>query len=110
MVNELTGKINGLNIVFTREEGDIWKTDIPRLPSGEHILELYATDTAGNKAYFATALIYVDKDNIIQRIIFIDYVGKPYKRQESGEVFGLYEYETYVKNVNEEGETDDCTE
>lgn len=61
MVVKLEGKVDGQAIIFEREiEGDVWSATIPPQSSGIYIVELTATDDAGNVAYCAKYIITID--------------------------------------------------
>lgn len=61
MVVKLEGKVDGQAIIFEREfGGDVWKATIPPRASGIYIVELTATDDAGNVAYCAKYIVTID--------------------------------------------------
>lgn len=60
MVVKLTGKIDGQDIIFERREGDWWETTIPHSLNGIYIVELTATDDAGNTAYTCRYILTID--------------------------------------------------
>lgn len=60
MVVKLTGKIDGQDIIFERREGDWWETTIPPNLNGIYIVELTATDDAGNTAYACRYILTID--------------------------------------------------
>lgn len=60
MVKRLVGNINGEQIIFNRVEGDRWETTIPQSLNGAYIVELTATDEAGNEAFCARYVIVID--------------------------------------------------
>lgn len=57
MVVRLYGTCNGQPVEFNRTEEDLWVAQVPKLPSGEYIVDLIAEDEAGNKGYFLKALL-----------------------------------------------------
>ncbi len=69
MVVKLEGKVDGQVIIFEREsEGDVWKSTIPKRMNGIYIVELTATDDAGNVAYCAKYIITVDVEALYVRL------------------------------------------
>lgn len=68
MVVKLEGKIDGNPIIFHRKEGDWWETTIPPNINGIYIVELVATDDAGNQGYACKYIITIDLDALCVRI------------------------------------------
>lgn len=60
MVVAVWGKIDGNDVVFTHGEGDKWNVTVPLSTAGQFIVELWAEDDAGNRAFFAKVLITFD--------------------------------------------------
>lgn len=60
MVVKLEGTIDGQVILFTRERGDWWKATIPPHLNGIYIVELIATDDAGNQGYACKYILTID--------------------------------------------------
>lgn len=60
MVVKLEGKIDGNPIIFHRKEGDWWETTIPPNLNGIYIVELVATDDAGNQGYATKYILTID--------------------------------------------------
>lgn len=57
MIKSLTGVIDGQQIIFAHSQGNCWKTTVPpELNDGLRIIELTATDTAGNQTYYTAEL------------------------------------------------------
>ena len=77
MVVKLEGKVDGSVIIFEREEGDVWKATIPPRASGIYIVELTATDDAGNVAYCAKYIITIDVSALTVRIEPFDKYAIP---------------------------------
>ena len=48
MVVKLEGKIDGSAVILERMPGDWWSVAIPRHLNGIYVLEMTATDAAGN--------------------------------------------------------------
>lgn len=56
-MKSLTGVIDGHPIIFAQVTGDEWSSVVPRdLNDGLRIIELTATDTAGNQSYYTAEL------------------------------------------------------
>lgn len=60
MVVQLTGKIDGKDIIFNRKNGDVWETIIPKNLSGIYVVELTAVDEAGNIGFLAKYIVTID--------------------------------------------------
>lgn len=60
MVAKLEGIVNSTPVVFTRRNGDLWEATIPKTLNGVYIVELTATDDAGNIAYIARYILTID--------------------------------------------------
>ena len=77
MVVKLEGKVDGRVIIFERESGDLWKATIPPQSNGVYIVELTATDDAGNVAYCAKYIITIDVSALTVRIEPFDKYAIP---------------------------------
>ena len=77
MVVKLEGKVDGRAIIFERESGDLWKATIPPQSNGVYIVELTATDDAGNVAYCAKYIITIDVSALTVRIEPFDKYAIP---------------------------------
>ena len=76
MVVKLEGKVDGQAIIFEREfGGDVWKATIPPRASGIYIVELTATDDAGNVAYCAKYIVTIDIAALSVRIEPFDKIA-----------------------------------
>jgi hypothetical protein len=75
MIATVVGKINGVDVVFSPfdERREDWRLSMPSLPQGSHTVELWLTDAAGNKTYFATLLVEVDFLGLVTKITVLDY-------------------------------------
>ena len=52
MVVSLTGTVDSVPVIFTRTDDGLWETTVPPdLKDGRYIVELIATDDAGNQTY-----------------------------------------------------------
>lgn len=68
MVVRVYGSANGVDITFTPIGDDRWKCAVPKFPSGEYVVDLYAEDEAGNVGYAATVLFVVNAKHIVTKI------------------------------------------
>lgn len=68
MVVRVYGSANGVDIVFTPIGDDRWECAVPKFPSGEYVVDLYAEDEAGNIGYAATILFIVNAKHIVTKI------------------------------------------
>lgn len=56
MVARVYGTADGVDITLEHIDGDLWQTAIPVNAQGRCVVEIWAEDEAGNKAYAATLL------------------------------------------------------
>ena len=68
MVVRVYGSANGVDITFTPIGDDRWECAVPKIPSGEYVVDLYAEDEAGNIGYAATILFIVNAKHIVTKI------------------------------------------
>ena len=72
MVVRVYGSANGVDIAFTPIGDDRWECIVPRVPSGEYVVDLYAEDEAGNIGYAATMLFIVNAKHIITDVRWLN--------------------------------------
>lgn len=60
MVVKLTGKVNNVQVEFTRISRELWETIVPKSLDGQYIVELTAYDEAGNFQYTTKYLLEID--------------------------------------------------
>lgn len=60
VVIKLEGVVDSVPVVFTRRDGDWWETTVPKTLNGVYVVELTATDEAGNIAYTAKYILTID--------------------------------------------------
>ena len=60
MVVKLEGKIDGVTVIFEKMPGGWWNADTPRHLNGIYVLEMTATDAAGNQAFVTRYIMTVD--------------------------------------------------
>lgn len=59
-VKRLIGKVDQIEIVFERMEGDLWQAQVPGDEDCTYILELYAADEAGNETFMTRIFFMYD--------------------------------------------------
>lgn len=74
MVVKLTGNVNGNDVIFQREKGDLWTTTIPPNIDGTYVVELTAVDDAGNTVYFTKYIVTFDIKNLCVKLQPYPYV------------------------------------
>lgn len=62
MVVKLEGIINESKVIFENVGGDNWKAVIPPTLNGIYIVELVATDDAGNQGFATKYILTIDLD------------------------------------------------
>lgn len=72
MVVRVYGSANGVDITFTPIGDDRWECIVPKVPSGEYVVDLYAEDEAGNIGYAATMLFIVNAKHIITDVRWLN--------------------------------------
>ncbi len=97
MVVKLEGKVDGQAIIFEREiEGGAWKATIPPRSNGIYIIELTATDDAGNVAYCAKYIVTIDIAALKVRIEPFDKGAITREEEYSSKVM-TSNYKTIIK-------------
>ena len=100
MIKSLTGVIDGHPIIFAHSTGDQWSSTVPRgLNDGLRIIELTATDTAGNQTYY-TAEIWIWQ-GVVTEINLIDAL---FRIKLFAEWFSVIEFEKYHVKMIEWGD------
>ncbi len=73
MVARLEGKIGDSPIILERKEGDWWETTIPANLDGVYVVELTATDEAGNQGFACKYILSVDVSQLCVHIELAPY-------------------------------------
>lgn len=70
---KLTGKIEGQPVTFTliRQEGrtSVFQAEVPATLDGEYVVELTATDDAGNVAFVCKYIVTIDMSGLCVHIV-----------------------------------------
>ena len=74
MVVKVSGKIDGKEVIFERDEGDRWNATVPYDLDGMYVVELTAENDAGNIAYCTKMLLIVDPAPLCVRLVPLDYM------------------------------------
>lgn len=79
---KLTGKIEGQPVTFTliRQEGrtSVFQAEVPATLDGEYVVELTATDDAGNVAFVCKYIVTIDMSGLCVHIVPLpDYWLEP---------------------------------
>lgn len=97
MVVKVWGSVNGNDIIFVLQEGDIWTCQVPPVEDGEYIVDLYAIDEAGNQAYTATILFTVDSKHLIFTVKVLKISGNAFFTMKDRVTWHFKEYSMVVK-------------
>lgn len=73
-VVKVSGKIDGKEVIFERDEGDRWNATVPYDLDGMYVVELTAENDAGNIAYCTKMLLIVDPATLCVRLVPLDYM------------------------------------
>lgn len=99
-MKSLTGVIDGHPIIFAHSEGNDWTTIVPQgLNDGLRIIELTATDTAGNQSYY-TAEIWIWQGIITS----INLVEPLFRTKLFADWFSVIDIENYQITMIEWGD------
>lgn len=85
---KLTGKIEGQPVTFTliRQEGrtSVFQAEVPATLDGEYVVELTATDDAGNVAFVCKYIVTIDMSGLCVHIVPLpDYWLEPMQTEYS---------------------------
>lgn len=75
MVTRVYGRVEGESVIFTLSDNNVWNCNVPAVPDGEYVVELYAEDEAGNVTYFATILFTVDTKHLTFKVKWIKFAS-----------------------------------
>lgn len=101
MIAALTGKCNGAEVLFSRSEDGKFRCAVPEEKSGTYVVELSATDQAGNTAFFASILLSYDPATL-QVSFRVTGIGAGFSAREVSSVLGCASVaeEVTVHNVD----------
>jgi Domain of unknown function len=66
---KMIGNVDGNNIIFEKDSGDLWIAAVPKGMHGEYVIDIIAYDNAGNEAYSAAMIFIVDPYTLEVRIV-----------------------------------------
>lgn len=75
MVTRVWGHVEGVEVIFTHLEGDVWTCNVPKELDGEYVIDVYAEDEYGNIGYAATILFTIDSKHLTFNIKFLKFCG-----------------------------------
>lgn len=102
MVVAVWGKIDGNDVVFSRGEGDKWNATIPLSTAGQFVVELWAEDDAGNRAFFARVLVTFDPLTLKMSFSVLS-VGASFSADDIHSIFGTSPVSGATKNSDVRG-------
>lgn len=88
MITNVWGKANSSDIVFQRGENDKWTVIVPKDAQGTYILELWASDDAGNVGYFATIEVVFDTSKLCVSIKILE-IGSKFTLEDVQSIFTI---------------------
>ena len=59
-VARVFGRVDGVEVVLNKEDGDRWSVPVPFDADGEYVVEIVAEDEAGNQSYMSKMLFVVN--------------------------------------------------
>lgn len=59
-VTRVFGRVDGVEVILNKGEGDRWSVPVPFDTDGEYVVEIVAEDEAGNQSYMAKMLFVVN--------------------------------------------------
>ena len=63
-VTRVFGRVDGVEVILERVQGDVWQVPVPLDCDGEYVVEILAEDAAGNRSFMARMLYTVDAGNL----------------------------------------------
>lgn len=69
MVTDVRGRINGADIIFLKQDGK-WTAQVPSVPDGEYVSEIFATDEAGNVSFLCRMLFEIQGHSV--KVVMLD--------------------------------------
>lgn len=71
MIVSVFGKCDGKDIIFKESAGGIWQCQVPPdFIDGTYIVEIFATDEAGNTTFMTNVLFSVDSATLAFEILY----------------------------------------
>lgn len=107
MVVKLIGKVDNVDIIFTKAMGDDWEAVVPYDLDGEYIVELTAIDEAGNMSYVTKYLFIVNTSQLCVKLLPLSYAAKQIEKDYRTDLF----CEGYMAQLIEENvKGEECNE
>lgn len=72
-VVKVFGRVDGVEVVLQKAEGNRWSVPVPLDQDGEYVVEIIAEDEAGNQSYLAKMLYVVNTAMLCAHMIPIPY-------------------------------------
>ena len=72
-VTRVFGRVDGVDVVLERQEGERWQVPVPLDRDGEYVVEVIAEDDAGNQAYLTKMLFVVNTALLSVQIVPLPY-------------------------------------
>lgn len=76
MVVRLEGMVDSVPVVFNRVNRDRWECIVPKTLNGAYVVELTATDEAGNISYTARYILSIDVSALRVKLQRYSYISK----------------------------------
>lgn len=96
-VSRVFGRVDGVEVILNKVEGDRWGVPVPFDSDGEYVVEIVAEDEAGNQTYLAKMLYTVDAGNICvhalpwpEYLFLLQHDEFLFKPEPSGLLFASY--------------------
>ena len=88
MITNVWGKVNSSDIVFQRGENNKWTVTVPKDTQGTYVLELWASDNAGNVGYFATVEVTFDTSKLCVSVKIVE-IGSLFTIEDVQSIFSI---------------------
>lgn len=91
MVVRVYGTCNGEEVSFQKKKEygfkSTWTITVPKVPSGQYVIELYAVDEVGNTGYFATIKMIFDATMMRYNWVIMD-IGEIWSLEDVTRILG----------------------
>lgn len=89
MVKRVFGRIDGVEVNLTHDNGDQWSVLVPFDKDCQYVVEILAEDDAGNQSYIAKLLYIVDIQTLTAKLLEFPYYGELIEPYYFGELAPL---------------------